>query len=55
MLHSLQELFGVDEEINLEKFLRALEVPDKGLYKCRILYDDSTRDVEFIPYAPKKI
>jgi 4-amino-4-deoxychorismate lyase len=55
MIRSLKELFGVDDEIHLEKFLTTLEAPKKGLYKCRVVYDDATRDVEFIPYQPKTI
>lgn len=55
MLRSMNMLFGGDDDFNLEKFLNALEVPPKGLYKCRIVYDDVSRQVEFTPYQPKKI
>jgi 4-amino-4-deoxychorismate lyase len=55
MIRSLEQLFGVEDDINLEKLLSTLDIPEKGLYKCRIVYDDSTRDVEFIPYQPKNI
>jgi 4-amino-4-deoxychorismate lyase len=55
MLRSLHMLCGVNEELNLEEFLSSLEVPEKGLYKCRITYDDLTKEVEFIPYQPKVI
>ncbi len=55
MIRSLQQVCGVDEDLNLEDFLHELDVPGNGLYKCRILYDETTKDVEFIPYQPKRI
>lgn len=55
MRHSLEEVYGSDEEINLERFLGSVVFPKTGLHKCRIVYDDTKRDVEFVPYAPKKI
>lgn len=55
MLRSLHMLFGSDEELDLEKFLQGVHFPDKGLYKCRILYDDLTKEVEFIPYEARSV
>jgi 4-amino-4-deoxychorismate lyase len=55
MLRSLEMLCGVDEDFNLESFLSSLAFPDKGIYKCRILYDDARKEVEFLPYTPKSI
>ena len=55
MIRSLEELFGVEQDINLEKLLSSLEVPEKGLYKCRIVYDDNKTDIEFVPYQPRQI
>ena len=55
MLRSLHMLCGVHDDLNLEEFLKGLEIPEKGLYKCRIVYDDMSRAVEFIPYEPKII
>ena len=52
MTRSLRMLCGVDEEFNLEEFLKRLPRPEKGLYKCRIVYDDVMKEVEFIPYKP---
>jgi 4-amino-4-deoxychorismate lyase len=48
-------LFGVHDEMNLEKFLNSIHFPEKGLYKCRILYDDQTKEVEFHPYQIKPV
>jgi 4-amino-4-deoxychorismate lyase len=55
MIRSLQQVCGIDEDLNLEYFLSELDVPTSGLFKCRILYDETTKDVEFIPYQQKKI
>lgn len=55
MRRSLQMLCGVSDNFDLEQFLNALQVPDKGLYKCRILYDDDMKQVEFIPYTVKPV
>lgn len=55
MIRSLQMLTGADDDLNLEKFLMELDFPKSGLYKCRIVYDDLTREVEFIPYSPTPI
>ena len=55
MNRALKFLCGVQEHFYLEEFLKNLDVPAKGLHKCRIVYDDVSRDVEFIPYQYKKI
>jgi 4-amino-4-deoxychorismate lyase len=55
MNRSLEMLCGIDEPVDLETFLKNFDVPQSGLYKCRITYDEHTRDVEFIPYTPKSI
>jgi 4-amino-4-deoxychorismate lyase len=55
MNRSLKFLCGTQEHFYLEEFLKRLDVPLQGLYKCRIAYDDLSRDVEFIPYQYKTI
>jgi 4-amino-4-deoxychorismate lyase len=55
MLRSLGTLCGVEEDFNLETFLLKFQHPEKGLFKCRIVYDDISKQVEFIPYEPKNI
>src|SRR5688572_26707368 len=55
MNRSLKELCGVEDFFDLGKFLERFDVPDKGLFKCRITYDDQGHDVEFLPYEPKEI
>jgi 4-amino-4-deoxychorismate lyase len=55
MIRSLDMLCGFDEDLNLEQFLSELDVPAQGVFKCRIEYDDATRQVEFLPYEPKTV
>lgn len=55
MKDSLEDLCGVDESFDLEKFLHETEFPKKGLYKCRIVYDDANKVVEYIPYVSRMI
>jgi 4-amino-4-deoxychorismate lyase len=55
MIRSLEMICGVHETLNLEKLLNDMAPPQKGLYKCRMIYDDQTKEVEFIPYQPRTI
>jgi 4-amino-4-deoxychorismate lyase len=55
MIHSLNTLCGIEEELNLEEFLSELDVPAKGLYKCRMEYDETSRQVEFVPYELRAV
>jgi 4-amino-4-deoxychorismate lyase len=55
MIRSLHMLFGIHEDLDLERFLNAVNFPAKGLYKCRLVYDDQSKEVEFLPYEPKPI
>jgi 4-amino-4-deoxychorismate lyase len=53
MIRSLNQLCGIHDEINLEGFLMNLNYPQQGLYKCRIVYDENSWEVEFLPYLAK--
>lgn len=55
MHRSLMTLCGDEEPLNLEEFLGKFQRPQEGVYKCRIEYDDRSKDVEFVPYKPKTI
>lgn len=55
MQHSLEMLYGKKEPVDLKKFLSAQAYPHNGLYKCRIVYDDVSRDTTFAPYMPREI
>ncbi len=55
MNRSLRTLCGQYDQFDLYRFLNEVEKPATGLYKCRMLYDDQTKDIEFIPYTPRPI
>ena len=55
MNRSLKELCGMEDFFDLGIFLEKCDNPDKGLYKCRITYDDQVQDVEFLPYEMKPV
>lgn len=55
MNRSLKMLCGNEDFLDLEEFLSNVNKPPKGLYKCRIVYDEISREVEFHPYQPKVI
>jgi len=49
---SRRALFASKERLELSSFIQA---PPRGLYRCRILYDQEIQSVEYIPYVPKEI
>jgi 4-amino-4-deoxychorismate lyase len=55
MNRALKELCGMEDFFDLAVFLEKCDNPVKGLYKCRVTYDDQVQDVEFLPYEPKLI
>ena len=55
MTTSLNALFGASRPVQLQKYLSEQQPPQTGLYKCRIVYDNSNMDVTFTAYEPKKI
>lgn len=55
MLKSLGRLCGYKNDFHLEGFLAACDVPTQGVFKCRIVYDDVSREIEFIPYEIRPV
>lgn len=49
---SRNELFEVRDVLELSSII---EAPQKGLYRCRILYDQEIQSIEYIPYTAKNI
>jgi len=49
---SRQTLFGSKDTLDLSS---QIEVPKKGLYRCRIVYGEELNSIEYIPYTPKNI
>ena len=55
MNRSRYELFGCRDELNLNE---VVEIPNditKEVYKCKVIYSDTIKDVEFRKYIPRKI
>jgi len=55
MNRSLKLLCGIQTDTNLEEFFEHIEKPQIGLYKCRLIYDETSKEVQFEPYTPKQI
>jgi len=49
---SRKALFDSKDILDLSSLIQA---PSKGLYRCRILYDEKIHSIEYIPYNPKEI
>ena len=49
---SRKELFSAWETVDLGQYLSP---PDRGLYRCRVLYDREVRKVEYLPYRPRRV
>ncbi len=49
---SRKALFGSTDTLDL---LSLIQAPQKGLFRCRILYAEKVHSVEYIPYKSKEI
>jgi 4-amino-4-deoxychorismate lyase len=55
LIRSLYNIYGVKTDYDLEQII---EIPDSarsGIFKCRVLYDDKSMQVEFVPYTFRKV
>ena len=48
-----KEIFGVNDLLNLQNYISSF--PQKGLFRCRILYSQEIESVEYIPYKIRDI
>ena len=55
MNRALKTLCGVQDHFNLEEFLEQIDIPKLGLFKCRLVYDEYSREFEITSYKPKNI
>lgn len=55
MIRSLYGVFGLRNEPDLEKIINIPEFARKGVYKCRVEYDQTIRKIEFLPYIIKPV
>jgi 4-amino-4-deoxychorismate lyase len=52
---SRSKLFGLSDKIDLRDILKVPGDLTKGVYKCRVIYAETIRDIEFVPYTPRII
>jgi 4-amino-4-deoxychorismate lyase len=45
-----QTLFSYTTNLSLQSVLASIQVPSNGLFKCRVLYDQEVRSIQFHPY-----
>lgn len=50
-----KQLLKLDLTFQLEDWLNQFSIPQKGFYKCRLLYGEHFKSPEFIPYTFKAI
>jgi 4-amino-4-deoxychorismate lyase len=55
MNHARKVLYGAHEPFNLIGFLDDLQIPNEGLFKCRLIYDHKILDIHINPYEVRKI
>jgi 4-amino-4-deoxychorismate lyase len=55
MKRSLKSLFGIDEPFDLEADLSHVPVLEEGVYKCKLIYDDESRQLELEEYRPRAV
>jgi 4-amino-4-deoxychorismate lyase len=52
---SRKELFGLSDVLDLRDFLKLPDDLNAGVYKCRVVYAEAVKKIEFIPYVPMAI
>lgn len=55
MGRSLLDLFGKKSTVYLERIIDVPVSARKGVYKCRVVYDDKNTEIEFIPYIIREV
>mgnify|MGYP001590031035 CR=1 FL=1 len=53
--NSRKELFGCRDFLKLENIIKVPSEFNNGLYKCRLIYSDTVKKLEFLPYHKRKI
>jgi 4-amino-4-deoxychorismate lyase len=55
MIRSLYNIYGLMTKPELEKIIEVPASANQGIYKCRLIYDDKSRKVEFLPYELRPV
>lgn len=53
--HARKELFGLQEATDLAREIRVPDEFSKGLYKCRVIYSEEIKEIQYEPYVIKRI
>lgn len=51
----LERALGLSENIQRHRLCKLLNPPKKGVYRCRVLYDANSLEVEYIAYKKRNI
>jgi 4-amino-4-deoxychorismate lyase len=55
MSNSLFSLFGIKKDSHLESIIEVPSEAQKGIFKCRVVYNDRSMEIEFIPYVLRHV
>jgi 4-amino-4-deoxychorismate lyase len=55
MTRTLYNIYGLKSEPCLEKIISVPPSAGHGIFKCRVLYDDKTTTLEFLPYSRRLV
>jgi 4-amino-4-deoxychorismate lyase len=55
MIRTLYVIYGIRNNYRLEEQIVVPDTACTGIYKCRVLYDDRSFKIEFLPYSVRKI
>lgn len=55
MIRSLYGIYGIRKKQDLGNIIRVPEFARTGVYKCRVVYDDKTTKIEFLPYTIRSV
>ena len=55
MIRTLYNIYGLMTKPELEKIIEVPESAKQGIYKCRLIYDDKSMRVEFLPYTLRAV
>jgi 4-amino-4-deoxychorismate lyase len=55
MSRSLYGIYGIRKDPELEKIIKVPEFAVAGTYKCRVVYDDKSVRIEFLPYVIRPV
>ncbi len=50
-----RELFGVNKKLDLTDIIEIHENIGDGVYKCRVIYNESVQRIEFAAYTPRTV